>query len=41
VVGEGAGPSRHANLAFSGVYKTPPHATHRFTESYYRVELHT
>ena len=25
VVGEGAAPSRHANLAFSGVYKTPPH----------------
>ena len=25
VVGEGAAPSRHANLAFSGVYKTPLH----------------
>ncbi len=25
MVGEGAAPSRHANLAFSGVYKTPPH----------------
>src|SRR5512140_2685977 len=25
VVGEGAAPSRHANLAFSRVYKTPLH----------------
>jgi hypothetical protein len=25
VVGEGAAPSRHANLAFTGVYKTPLH----------------
>jgi len=25
VVGEGAAPSRHANLAFPGVYKTPLH----------------
>jgi len=25
VVGEGAAPSRHANLAFTRVYKTPPH----------------
>ena len=25
MVGEGAAPSRHANLASSGVYKTPPH----------------
>ena len=25
MVGEGAAPSRHANQAFSGVYKTPPH----------------
>jgi hypothetical protein len=25
VVGEGAAPSRHANLAFPGAYKTPLH----------------
>jgi hypothetical protein len=25
VVGEGAGPSRHADLAFTGVYRTPLH----------------
>jgi hypothetical protein len=25
VVGEGAAPYRHADLAFTGVYKTPPH----------------
>jgi hypothetical protein len=25
VVGEGAAPSRHADLAFTGVYKTPLH----------------
>jgi hypothetical protein len=25
VVGEGAAPSRHVDLAFTGVYKTPPH----------------
>jgi len=25
VVGEGAAPSRHADLAFTGAYKTPLH----------------
>jgi hypothetical protein len=25
VMGEGAAPSRHANLAFTGAYKTPLH----------------
>jgi hypothetical protein len=47
VVGEGAAPSRLANLAISGVYKTPLHgwcyptgATYHDAESYYGVEVH-
>ena len=42
MAGEGAAPSRRADLAFTGVYKTPLHgwATHRFAESYEGPVLH-
>jgi len=42
VVGEGAAPSGHADLAFTGVYKTPLHGWcyHRLADSYEGVESH-